>query len=400
MAEASQTAPRATPYMQEEPKPSLASNILAIVGFIILIVVVIWGLVNLAGISRTWFGSLFGNRAAAIEVTAPKSAMSGTPFTVSWKYDEKDAGTYAFLYECKSGLSFQTPAPLGTVGIPCGAAFTIGGTEKKMSLIPYLSGSVEQDVPLSIIFMPTATGTKAQGSATVRISPILSTTPAPQPTPAPAPAPTPSPAPTPTPAPVQAPAPAPARPADLSVRIISVSVDGSGNGVATFDISNVGGSSSGTYYFTATLPTLNPYTYSSPAQNSLAPQAHIVSTLRFSQGNGGAFSVSITTPDANASNNYASHVVNAPYGTYYDSYNYLPTSQTVYPYNYGGTYNYQYSYPQYQTYAQPYQTYPYQNQTHPNLYMYPSPQYGTVYSQYQYPYSQQTPYSTYYPYTY
>src|SRR3989338_2282134 len=100
-------------YVQEEPKASLASNILAIAGFIILIVVVIWGLIHLANISRTWFSSLFGSN-AAIEVTAPESATSGIPFNLSWTYDEPVDGTYAFLYQCETGLAFQTPGALGT----------------------------------------------------------------------------------------------------------------------------------------------------------------------------------------------------------------------------------------------------------------------------------------------
>lgn len=368
MAENQQSAPRA-PYAPEEPKPSLASNILAIVGFIILIVVVIWGLVNLASLSRGWFSSLFSGDNAVIEVTAPESAVSGTPFTVTWKYDEPTSGTYAFLYQCKSGLAFQTQGIAGTVGVPCGAAFTLGGEDMSISLTPSLVSNEPFDVPLSIIFMPDATGTQAQGSATVRISPLASVTPTPTPEPKPEPT-TPQ---TPVPQAIQVPAPSSRLPADLSVRIISVSVDASGNGVATFDITNVGGTSSGTYYFTATLPTQTGYTYASPAQSALAPESHIVSTLRFSQARSGTFSVSIAAGDANGSNNYASQIVSAPYyspfapsygGAQYDSYNY--------------GYPYQYSYP-YQ-----YQIYPYTYQQ-PYMYQY---------------YSQQYPYSTYYPYAY
>ncbi|MBI4079774.1 hypothetical protein HY414_00910 [Candidatus Kaiserbacteria bacterium] len=396
MADASQSASRA-PFTPEEPKASLASNILAIVGFIILIVVVIWGLVNLASLSRGWFSSLFG-KSAAIEVIAPENVVSGTPFAVSWEYDEPAAGTYAFLYQCENGLGFQTPGPAGVVGVPCGAAFTIASMEKKVSLIPYLSGNEARDVPLSIIFMPSATGTRAEGSATVRVSPILSTTPAPTPTPTPEP--TPAPTPTPEPAPAPAPAAASSAPADLSVRIISVSVDAGGNGVATFDIANIGGSMSGTYYFSATLPTQSGYVYTSPAQAPLAPQAHIVSTLRFSQGVSSIFSVSITTPDSNSGNNYASQTVSTSYMNYSPyAPGYSGTQYDSYDYSYNTPYNSQYMYPyQYQTYPQP------------NVYMYPEP-YGTSY-QNQYPsYSQQNPspyaqgyggtqYSTYYPYTY
>src|SRR3989344_1629369 len=154
MADASQSTSRTTYTAPEEPKASFASNILAIVGFIILIVVVIWGLVNLAGISRGWFSSLFGS-GEVIEVMAPESATSGTPFAVSWQYDEPVPGTYAFLYACQTGLQFQTPAPLGSMnGIPCGAAFTLANESKELSVTPFLSGPEALDVPLSIIFMP------------------------------------------------------------------------------------------------------------------------------------------------------------------------------------------------------------------------------------------------------
>ncbi|MBI4093774.1 hypothetical protein HY417_02320 [Candidatus Kaiserbacteria bacterium] len=368
-------APR-PPFPPEEPKGNLASNILAIVGFIILIVVVIWGLVNLASLSRGWFSSIFPGRGAAIEVSAPESAMSGTPFTLSWKYDEPVTGTYALLYPCTSGLSFQTPGARGSVGIPCGAAFTLSGTENKTSLTPYLSGTTDRDVPLSVIFMPTATGTRAEGSTSVRISPLPSATPTPpstgsgQATPPVQPT-SPAPTPAPTQSPTPKPSPAPASPADLSVRIISVSVDAGGNGTAIFDIANVGGSVSGVYSFTASLPTQSGYTYASPVQSSLAPQAHIVSTLRFSQALSGVFTVSITTADANGANNYASQTVNAPQLNYYNSYNTYP---------YGGTYDYGYQYPQYQS------------GMYPNQYTYPVNQYM--------PYQQQNYYSTYYPYAY
>ena len=213
---------------------------------------------------------------------------------------------------------------------------------------------------------------------------LPSETPAPvEPTPSPAPAPTPAPTPTPTPAP--APTPAPKTPADLSVSITSVMTDGYGNGTAVFDITNVGGTSSGTYYFTANLPTQSGYTYTSPAQSSLAPGSHIISTLRFSQAVSGVFTVSITTPDANQSNNYASRSLNAPY--YYDSFNYnynLP-AQAGYPYQYQAQYS-SASYPS-----------QYQYQTYPNSYQYTYPQnYQYPYTYQQYPYTQQYPYSTYY----
>ena len=167
------------------------------------------------------------------------------------------------------------------------------------------------------------------------------------------------------------------------MRIISVTTDGTGGGVATFDIANIGGTSSGTYYFTAQLPTSGGYTYSSLAQSSLAPSAHVVSTLRFSQAVSGVFSVSITTADANSGNNYASQTMSGSYN-YNQPYPYQSQYSSVsYPYSpytqgYGGTM-------QYQNYPYNYQTYPYSSYTNYN----------------QYPnYTQQSPYSTFYPYAY
>lgn len=370
MAENPQNSPR-MPYSSEEPRASLISNILAISGFIILIVVVIWGLVNLASLSRGWFSAFFGEE-SAIEVSAPEVANSGSPFTLSWEYEEPAEGIYTFLYPCHSGLQFRTPGPVGGVNsIPCGAAFTVASENNELALTPILERDEALDVPLSIIFMPSATGTQAQGSATVNISPASSPAPTPpSATPAPQPNPSPSPA-------TPSPAPAPSTPADLSVRIISVSVDPGGNGIATFDITNVGGRSSGTYYFTAQLPVVSGQTYSSPAQSSLSAGSYIRNTLRFSGAVGGTFSVTITTPDANGANNYAAQGVNAPYG---GAYNTAPAAPS---YQYG----YDYSYQQYgQMYAPTqYQGYPYE--------MYPS--------NYQYqPYTQYSPYSTYYPYAY
>src|SRR3989344_4099311 len=200
--------------IQEEPKTSFFSNIIAIIGFIILVTIVICGLVNLAGISRGWFSSLFGSKSAAvIEVSAPATTTSGTPFTVSWKYNEPAKGTYAFLYQCRGGFQFQTTGPTGTQnGIPCGAAFTVAGTDKKFSVTPLLVGDSAVAVPLSIIFMPSSTSTpQAQGSATTTVVPAEIPV-VPTPTPEPAPQPTPAPEPTPTPAPQPV-----SIPADLSV---------------------------------------------------------------------------------------------------------------------------------------------------------------------------------------
>ena len=392
------TTQATTRTVYEEPKASLLSNILAIIGFIIIITVVIWGLINLGTISGSWFSSLFSRTSAnVITVSAPATAPSGTPFTISWKYNPPTKGTYAFLYQCQGGFLLETPGPAGTPnGIPCGAAFSVSGDSNTLSLTPLLSGTSTLSVPLTVIFMPSATGTRAQGSATVTITNGVIGAPLPVPvaeTPTPAPAPAPEPA----------PQPAPALPADLSVRSLTVSSDASGAAVATFDIANVGGTPTGSYSFTAQLPTVSGYTYTSPVQVSLSPGSHVVNTLRFSQARSGTVSVNVIPggADANSGNNYVSQTLNMPYyNNYNTTYNYLPTGQAgnpgYYPYQYqqqyGATYN---PYPPYSTYSgQPqytYEVYPYNQYVQPYpYYYYQNPNY----------YLQQQPYSTYYPYAY
>ncbi len=305
-----ETSHTTTMHTHGEPKASLVSNTLAIVGFIIVIVIVLWGLFHIATLGQSWASSLFGTSSSSIEVTAPASITSGTAFPISWKYSTSENGTYAFLYQCKDTLRFET---LGVGGIsntvPCGAAYTVATTNNAVTVVPQLSGMASTSVPLTIVFIPSATSSKqAQGSTSILVGPRATSSVVVRPS-------TPTP-PTPTPStPPAVPTPRPTGPADLSVQITSVVSDGAGGAVATFDIGNIGLSSTGVYTFTAQLPTTSGYLYSSPVQSSLAPGDHIVNTLRFSQAQSGLFSVVVDTAtyESNRSNNYAAQTVSMPY---------------------------------------------------------------------------------------
>lgn len=309
-----------------EEKPSLLSNVLAVVGFIIVILIVLWGLFHLATLAKPWLSSLFLRNsapAASLEVQAPESALSGTPIRVSWKSSATGSGMYAFLYECKDGLKFQAPTPAGTVqAIPCGAAYSIPASASSITVTPVVSGSETLPASISILFLPGSSGgSQLRGSATVAVRPVPapsgeSETPRAQPA---------------APAAVR-----PAGPADLSVRIVSLSSDGAGRGTFIFDISNVGERASGSYRFQAYLPADGGYTYDSPIQPSLGPGDHVVSTLSFGPAVSGAASVVVDPMNAvnelNETNNYASQSLFAPSSSYYDAY-YYPQQQ--YPYVYG-----------------------------------------------------------------
>src|SRR3989344_4517473 len=263
MAQDAQTTisrPLAVPPPPEDPKTSFLSNILATAGFIIIIVIVIWGLVHLANISRSWFSSFFGTSGASIEMIAPERVVSGKAFTVTWKYEPSAPGTYAFLYQCAGGLQFRTSDASGSLTeIPCGAAYTTVASDNTLSLTPFNPATSTVSLPLSIIFLPSGEGEQAQGSATVAVTPASTAASRPTPTPTPS-----SPGPTvpQQPSPRQtkpAPTPRPLTPADISVYIVSVYTDASGLSTATFEIVNIGGSSTGSYYFTAQLPTISTY---------------------------------------------------------------------------------------------------------------------------------------------
>jgi len=334
--------------MNYQKGEGLISNILAIAGFIILIVIIIWGAFHFLSLASAGFSSLISRTGGnTLQVTAPKTVASGAVLDISWKYTAPEGtGNFALLYQCREGFQFRMPIASTTTAIPCGTPFTITNKDGRTArLLPLLSTQENQDVPFSIIYMTTGTTTgatvaKTQGNATVTVTKgettttttstgtgtktVTDTKTAPTVT-------------TKQPS-VQPTTPKPVTPADLVVRIISVGVIDPITGAitnrapqyphdvvaVTFDIKNQGGSSSGGYYFTAQLPT-NPVTpYTSPLQNPLGPGDHVENTLRFNQSAGGTFSVSVdptnVVRESNENNNYLSEMISAatypqyPYG--------------------------------------------------------------------------------------
>ena len=303
------------PHTHPAHKPSrtgFVANILAIIGFIILGIIVIWGLIHLARLSSPWFASLFDGKkvdATTIVVTAPTKADSGETMTVSWKHASETEGMYAFVYKCETGLSYKVPGPDGKfLEIPCGAAFSAGTTTKQIAVLPTLTGTTSVKSLFSIVFMPRGEGTQARGEASTTITASAVT-------PAPAPKPQSNPKPT-------------AGPSDLSVRINSATVDQFGNGVVSFDIANTGSGSTGTWYFQAQLPTSQAYTYFSPAQTALAPGSHITNTLRFTQAINGSVFISVDPSngvrESNEGNNTASQYLGGGYPIQYQNPNPYP----------------------------------------------------------------------------
>ncbi len=304
---------------------SLLSDILAIIGLVILGVIIIWGLVHLVSLSSNWFSSLFPSSGASIQITAPAEVVSGDATTISWNYSPSEKGSYAFLYQCESGFRFDfTPTSGVNVPIICGSGFSVPSTGDSIVVTPALSTTMTKplSVPFSIVFIPVATTSKqVVGTAKITIDPATSTAPTKT---------------TSAPAPYTKPANTSRYTSggtpDLSVHIITSGVIDPATGAliarqptspsdvsaVEFDIANTGSAPTGTWYFEAYLPTPSGYTYISPAQVSLAPGSHIVNILRFNQvaPGGGVFSVTVDpnglVRDANRGNNYASVAVSSP----------------------------------------------------------------------------------------
>lgn len=326
MTEIHTTATRTETVHKPAPKRAMSvANILAIIGFIILLVIVIWGLIHLARLSSPWFASLFDSDNSAIVVTAPADATNGKAVQINWKHEAEVEGMYAFMYQCTQGVQFKVTAPDETLlTIPCGAAFSAGPLAKTITVLPTLSGTTTATANISIVFIPREQNPDehARGNAAIKIT--NGSTVEPEPTTPTTPRPTTPTNPRPTNPPAQT------GPANLRVVITSISTDASGMTTATFDIANVGGSTSGTYYFNATLPTSPMQTYASQPQNPLGVGSHIVNTLRFAPTTSGTFSVTVTG-DSSPANNSASQFVNAPTQYYSAPYQQqYPTYQTPY----------------------------------------------------------------------
>jgi len=69
------------PLPPEPPKTSFVSNAIGIGGFVVLAIIVIWGLTHLFNISNPWLDMLF-NTKSSISVTAPAQITSKDTFPI------------------------------------------------------------------------------------------------------------------------------------------------------------------------------------------------------------------------------------------------------------------------------------------------------------------------------
>jgi len=99
-------------------------------------------------------------------------------------------------------------------------------------------------------------------------------------------------------------------PADLTVSVGSLNVENNGKATLTFYATNKGGSNSGSWTFSSTLPRDGQTVYNSPSQSSIPPGGTSTMYLTFYNAHSGTVSVSIDPnnyiKESNESNNYTS----------------------------------------------------------------------------------------------
>ena len=333
-------------------------KVLAIGGFVGLIIIIAWLGIQLISFMPSAFTSLasladsvYNYKPVEIVVVSNKAvANAGESFTLSWNKPSQD-GTFTFTYKCTDGVSVEMRSKLDTIEtVTCDEAYDIGAVET-IDLTVNSERNRFTDIPYSIAFIPSksdepaATTDKTITVVNAMISPVavnatttpdVVITPDPQPVVVAQPNSTPEPA-KPTPVPTTTPKPTPVTPKpvvvstpiygipvsnpngfnDVGVRILAIgtinnnrftpanTIDNDAQGAIQFEIKNFGTKTSNTFTYTASLP--NGTEYKSPIQTALKPNERIVATIGFETNDMTgveSFEVVVTiTGDTNKTNN-------------------------------------------------------------------------------------------------
>lgn len=299
----------------------VAVRALAIFGFVAIIIVGMWGSVQVArGIPNAFssfasaivsFTSIFVPAGEKIALSAPSLTInSSEPFVLSWTHEKKSIeGSYTFRYNCADGVSFMS----ASTTVYCNVPFNFTHSSNQITLTPLSTNNRFVDVQVFIDFTPnganrpTVTGQTTftiqnTGNATSpgTLTPTTPVTTTPTPT---------------TPV-VTTPRPVTAGPTqtqvypinggvgvsnpngyvDLTARILEIGVVDKTSGVFTasstpsrtntriavrFAVENIGTKTSPEFDFNAVLPTLPANIFSAPLQQALAPGDRIEFTVGF-----------------------------------------------------------------------------------------------------------------------
>lgn len=301
---------------------AVITRALAVFGFLAIIVVGMWGSVQIArGVPNAFsslasaivsFTSIFVPAGEIISLSGPSTVEANVPFTVSWTHEKKSVeGSYTFRYNCVNGAYFNSSSAAGaTTTVYCNNNFNFINSNNQITLTPVSTANRYIDATIFIEFTPNgANQPTVTGQRTITIannalgtSPgVTNTTPT---------------TPTQTPTTPVVTTPRPITPGtethntypingtavsdpngyvDLAARIIEVGVVDKTTGAFTasttpsrtsriavrFAVENRGTKTSPEFDFNAILPTLPSNIFSAPLQQSLAPGDRIEFTVGF-----------------------------------------------------------------------------------------------------------------------
>lgn len=300
-------------YMDSRSRlASSASRVLAIIGFVALIGIGMYGSVRVAqavpglfsqmGAAIVSISSIFVPADETITLSLPSyTVLNETPVTVAYDHRNKQSeGSYAFRYSCAEGVSMTAVVDGFSTPILCNAPFRFVPFNNSVTVTPVSTSTRFVDVEIFVAYTPEdAAASTVIGSTLMTIeNQSLSTTPTTPTTPTAPAAPT---KPTPTAPPQretivvpQGRASDPNGYTDLTARVIEVGyLDSTGAFFASstpsrslrtavrFAVENVGTKTSVEFTFSTVLPTFPPYTYFSPAQVPLGPGDRIEYTIGF-----------------------------------------------------------------------------------------------------------------------
>ena len=161
----------------------LATRALAVFGFLAILVLGLWGTVQVVQYAPNLFSSLAAVTTSLTSVFVPNERIvintptaaipSDEVLSLSFDHRAKRSaeGRYVFSYACRDGFSFQSSADGGLyTRVSCGSAFSFDGSQGTIALIPLSEKNRFVDVPISIAFVRKDSGEQtAKGEATLTI---------------------------------------------------------------------------------------------------------------------------------------------------------------------------------------------------------------------------------------
>ena len=310
---------------------------LAIIGFIAIVIIGIWTLVQAVRFAPSAFSTL-ASIAESIYVvdedfvvtTQKNVANSGEAFVVSWTAMRAD-GDYSFTYECVDGVSGEVRnARNNIIEVACGSTALLGSDINDVEVILSSEKRRFTDVPYEITFTkPSGEALASADIVTIVNAAITQSTDIAREngedeaedegeteTEAPATPPATQTVPTTV---TSIPVSDPSGTTDLKVTYLGIgtldddnefapagTLDNDTRGAIRFEVRNIGTKTSDVWRFRADLPTSPAFTYTSEDQGELKPNERSVVTLGFNPGETGSATIKVRLigedQDSNSSN--------------------------------------------------------------------------------------------------